>query len=329
MTLVLVVALLVEAAVVVVFLLAQLVDAVLTRRATRARHDAERARSLLVQAVVRNVCDDELIATLRRLQPRAQDRALCAVAAQVRSRNDPIFVRLAETLGTDARIARDLESGRWWVRRAALRRATVLGAPVSGVVGLLQDRDPRVREATVTWIETVRSVEAPGSLLVPLLLDVDDRVRHGARTAIVRLGSAAQEDLLRAIRQGAPDLRSAALDVAVALGDPVVAAAVRPLLDHPAELTPSAVLASVPALRPDDARAVARLFDHRDGRVRCAAIEAAGRAALMPTVAGVARHLDADEGATREAAIDALERLGPTGEVLLRRAARARAGDRG
>lgn len=290
----------------------------------RRRHRqplVEAARSCVLTAIVSDRIGPMTATTLGALTGAEVDEVLCGVASGVQSTGDPVFRELGDLAGTTRRIEKDLRSRAWWIRRAALRRLTVLGIDHDAAIDLLRDADPRVRATATETLALARPTEATAARLIGMLDDDDLRVRHAAMTALFRLGSASTLALRSGLGATSDRTRRATIRVVAALEDPSTEPWVRPLIDHgDPEIQAEALRALAPMLDDADAAMVEAKLTHPTAVVRMAATEAAGRAGLRRLVGAVARRVNDEDGDVREVAVGALARMGPGGELLLRRA---------
>lgn len=309
-----------EAVVVAWLLLALAVDAVRAAHRRRRQPLVAAARTVLLEAVVSG---DAGTATgaLRALPNAECDDVLCDVATTVESGRDPLFEEVAAAVGTIARAERQLSSRGWWVRQAALRRLTAVGYRSPVGEGLLHDRSPHVRAAAVEWVGVTTPAEEASRHLVDMLGDDAEQVRSATKTVLCSLGTAANPILRTILIAGdGRDLRSA-IEVIRALGDPTLLVDVRPFLHHSDEIVRrEAILTSGPVLTESDVPMLSRMLAADDVELRCVAVEAAGQAGLRSLVSPIAQAMEDPDGGVREAAIAALDRLGPRGELLLARA---------
>lgn len=314
-----------EAAMIAWLLAVQAAHAWADRRRRHDRPALDAARRTVLRAVVAGDAAAGA-AALGNLDPATRDDLLCAVAASIESRRDPLFATIAADVGTIARLERAVGSRRWWVRRSALRRLTVLGCTTPDAMNLHEDRDARVRAAAAEWMAHT-AVDGAAERLLVMTGDRDERVRASATVALCSLGSDAVPVLHSALRASDRERVRAAITVVGAMGDAILSDAVRPLLDHAdREVAMAALRVVPPALGNDDVELLEGLMGHDDPGIRRGAVEAAGRARLVAMIAPVAGRLDDPDGAVREAAIAALDCLGNGGRLLLDRAARAGGG---
>lgn len=311
-----------EVTMVLWLLVAQAVYALADFRRRRAHAVVDRVRGVVLRAVVDGDASAGA-AAISALAPLDRDALLCSIASSVRSQRDPLFAQIARAVGTSARIESDLTSRRWWVRRAALRRLTVLGSPSEQAKELLSDPAPQVRAVAAEWYALTAAPEEAAAGLVDMLGDPDARVRTRTMASLCTLGNATGPALAAGLSTDDRPQLLATLRVIRAASDGTTHRIVRSLLDHEdPEVKIEALRTVAPALTADDSDVLHNLIHHEDPRVRRCAIEAAGTAGLRDLVRPVARGLDDPDGAVREAAIVSLDHLGHGGRLLLDRVAR-------
>ena len=213
---------------------------------------------------------------------------------------------------------------RLWSRRLrAARLFSLFGAGTeTRAEGLLDDSRPDVRAQASEWAGEHPTAQRAGRL-VRMLDDDDPRCRFAAREALVRSGRTA----IPAIRE-----RLAAGDGTASLDLLAVAAtlAVPEFLDRAVELCRSGDPATRAAAAtvagaiggPEAVRALSGLLGDADHRVRVAAVQGLGSLGHWQAAAAAAELLEDSNWAVRRATALALGRMGPTGTLLLNRAAR-------
>jgi HEAT repeat protein len=213
---------------------------------------------------------------------------------------------------------------RLWSRRLRAARLFALFGSGSETQGdyLLDDPRADVRAQTAEWAGGHASA-ARTDRLVRMLADDDPRCRFAAREALIRSGRAAippiRERLEAADGESLPDL----LAVAAALAVPEFLPSGIELCrsPDPATRAGAATLAGATG-GPDAVAALSNLLRDPSPRVRIAAVQGLGSLGHWQAAGPVAGLLEDETWAVRRAAALALDRMGPTGALLLNRAAR-------
>ena len=146
-------------------------------------------------------------------------------------------------------------------------------------------------------------------------------VRYTAMDSLIRLRGAAVEPLAGAIERS-PRPR-AALEVAARIGDPRLAGPAQARLDDPDAAVRAWAARVLGGLGGEEhAAAVVERLTDGDAEVRAAAAVALGRLGHWPSAPAVSALLTDPDWNVRRSAALALRALGPSGELLLRRALR-------
>jgi hypothetical protein len=230
------------------------------------------------------------------------------------------LARLMRQLGVTERAERWCASRRWPRRLRGLRTLTVLRAGQAAAPALLHDPHPQVRALAMEWATENPSDELVGHLLRRLSVSRGDHL-FPVKDALVRIGQPSVEPLARFIgRQDGAALK-AALEVAVALGDPRLLA---PAITACGSPDPGVrALAATLAGALGGGQAVDRLtqlLSDADPGVRTAAVGALGKLEYWPAAPHVAHLLRDPIWPVRNQAGLALRAFGATGTLLLRRA---------
>jgi HEAT repeat protein len=228
--------------------------------------------------------------------------------------------QIAAQLGVLPVALTDLESGAWHTRLLAARLLTLLDAEPAIMHPLLRDQDENVRAQAATYVAQHPTDE--GILaLIRMLGNESQLCRFAAKDALMRLGSAAMPVIVSRLRNPADPETTALLEVACATAshDYMPAAVV-----HHGHESPEVRLLVARLLRgiggPAAGDQLMRLATDPSPKVREVALEALGYLNHWVASGPVAKLLDDPVSRVRLSAALALDRLGPTGELLLRRA---------
>ena len=314
------VALAVEAGALAVLLM--LLVALPVARALRARREAGRMQAAR-EAVSRGFeLEDETTAVqaLARLRARHRADLLAEFAASVGGGQRTWISGLARATGLTHRAERDCRSRRWWKRLRGVRLLTLLVGGGAAVPPLLDDDNSEVRAAAVTWVSEGPYPEFVEQLL-ERLADPTPLVRRASKDALLRIGPPAVAPLARALEASSSSGLDDALQVAAGLAAPPLLDPALGLLSHSSARTRA--LATALVARVGGRRAVnalMTLMTDAEIDVRATAIEGLGRLGHWPAAVNIAAALrDPAWDVRREAGL-ALRALGPSGELLLRRA---------
>jgi HEAT repeat protein len=279
-----------------------------------------RAREALLLAARRGKADDTTTAALKAV-PR--ERALALLQELAPSLAGPEREALSDTArerGLIGHAERQCESRRWRTRLHAVRVLALLGGGEESVPPLLDDPRPEVRAQAAEWVAAHPDPET-AKRLVRMLEDPGRFVRFTAMDSLIRLRAAAVEPLAAAIVAGGP---ASALEVAARIGDPRLAGPAQARLEDADRTVRAWAVRVLGGLGGEaHAAAVAGRLGDPEPHVRAAAAVALGRLGHWPSAPAVADLLhDPDWHVRRDAGL-ALRALGPSGELLLRRALRA------
>ena len=295
--------------------------ALFTRYAVR-RRDARlsRARGIIAAHLEDLDIPPAQLAELRRLPRRELIRLYFDVAPSVGEAERRWLQRLAGTLGLLVTARDRTQSSRWWMRLSGSRLLSLVGADPEVMYRLLDDPDSIVRAQAASFVALYPN---PAGIegLVAMLGDADAICRFASMDALMRLGARATPIVVARLAEPVGATTISLLEVACATAS------------H--EHMPAA-LAHIADPRPDARFLVARLLRGiggpaaadqltallRDGSesVREAAAEALGFLNHWPAAPAVAALLNDSVSSVRLSAAGALDRLGPPGELLLRRA---------
>ncbi len=257
---------------------------------------------------------------LAALPRRLRIHVLAGVAPSLAGAHRQRLTALAAELGLLAWAEARCHSPLWWRRLHGVRLCTLLGGGAASVPPLLGDRRPEVRAQAAQWV-----VEHDEEQFIDLLLrrlDVDDGTsRFAVQDSLIRIGRPLLDRLALhlSVRSG-PSL-APALEVAVALADPVLLPAALSLChdDAPGIRALAAELAGAIGGRAA-VEVLVELLDDEAPEVRAAAARALGRAQHWPSAAALTRLLGDHSWDVRMQAAVALRALGSPGILFLRRA---------
>lgn len=288
--------------------------------------------SRAVSAVARGLATGDLLeatAVVRRLPAAERTSVLVEMAATVAGEQRRRLDELATRSGVRHQALKWARSRRWSRRLRGARLLALFGTgdEMAGDL-LLRDTHDEVRAQAAEWAGR-HPDEARVERLVEMLGDRSPRCRFAAREALTDAGLFAAQPLRDLLQRAAsrpadpPPGISGALEVAANLGMPEFVEPALPLL-----------VASEPGLRARAARVVAAAGGSRaapalvaalrdpDADVRAAAASGLGDLGHWNSAAAVAPLLRDPSWRVGSAAATALTRMGPTGELFLRRAAR-------
>ena len=286
----------------------------------RRRARLTRARAMLARHFEDRSIDATEMTTLRLLSRSEVIRLYVDVASNVGGSEREWLRAVAIELGLiDEAIART-RSRRWWMRLSGARLLTLTGAEPEVMRQLLNDPEAIVRAQAAGYVAQEPSADGVAGV-IGMLGDPSALPRFAAKDALMRLGATATPLIVSRLGNLDDARTISLLEVATATASHAyMATAFAHVTDRRAEVR----------------RLVARLFRGMGGAVAAAALtdmlrddadvvrEAAAEALgflnywpASPTVAGL---LDDSVSRVRLAAALSLDRLGPPGELLLRRA---------
>lgn len=215
-------------------------------------------------------------------------------------------------------------TSRLWSRRLRAARLFALfgsGSHEPGTV-LLDDSRPDVRAQAAEWAGE-HPTPARADRLARMLDDDDPRCRFAAREALVQSGRAAIPAIQSRLDAGDGAVSLDLLAVAATLAVPEFLDRAVDLCDASAPATCAAAAALAGAVGgPEAVATLTRLLAASDPLVRTAAVQGLGSLGHWQSAGAVAGLLEDETWAVRRAAALALGRMGPTGALLLNRAAR-------
>jgi HEAT repeat protein len=280
--------------------------------------------------------------------------ALQAVATAIREGDSPPAIDALGTLNRDSRVGavvdmaftvagdqRDRlnslvrETGIWrraigwavsrlWSRRLRAARLFALFGSGSEAEGdhLLDDPRADVRAQAAEWAGE-HPLPSRMDRLARMLADPDPRCRFAAREALIRSGPAAIPSIRARLEAADGESLPDVLAVAAALAVPEFLPPGLELCSSPDPAVRAGAATLAGAIGgPDAVAALSALLRDQSPRVRIAAVQGLGSLGHWQTAGQVAELLEDETWAVRRAAAFALDRMGPTGSLLLNRAAR-------
>jgi hypothetical protein len=259
-------------------------------------------------------------AELQALPTALRIRLLADLGAALSGDGRERLTALAGDLGLLAWAERRCATRRWWRRLRGVRLLTLVGGGNCSVPALLSDANREVRAAAATWSADHPDPQSIGRL-VDLLGDSEPLVRFMAKNALLRIGRASVEPLSARLSHATGRELEGALEVAIGLAEPRLAAAARPLVsDDSARVRSLAATLTAAAGGADAVATVWALLDDPAPAVRAAALEGLGNLGYWPAGPAIADALRDPAWEVRRQAALALRALGAPGLVLLRRA---------
>ena len=303
-----------------------------TFRARRIRRRNPRTLTALARALAGGD-PGPAVAILRRLPRQAQTSALVEMAFTVAGAQRARLDEVANAAGILATARRLSRARRWGPRLRAARLIALFGSGDEDFgERLLRDPSADVRAQAAEWAGE-HPTPARVELLAGMLMDRDPRCRFFAGEALSRVGAGARPALASLLGEAAvaerpaSELEAAGVRAALEVGrsisapdllPPAVALTGSP--DPSVRQRAAALAASIGG--PQAAAALVTMLRDPHPDARAAAAQGLGHLAHWPAAASVATLLDDGSWQVRYAAARALTRMGPTGELLLRRAAR-------
>jgi HEAT repeat protein len=230
------------------------------------------------------------------------------------------LARLMRQLGVTGRAERWCASRRWPRRLRGLRILTVLRDGHTTAAALLHDHHPHVRALAMEWAARNPSEKLVGQLVRRLSTPRGESL-FPVKDALVRMGDPAVEALARFVARQDGAALEAALEVAVAVGDPRLLA---PALAASGSSAPRvrALAATLAGALGGDTAAdrLTQLLSDPDPEVRTAAVGGLAKLDYWPAASQVAALLRDPAWPVRNEAGLALRAFGATGTLLLRRA---------
>jgi hypothetical protein len=318
---VLVWAILLEALVVAVTLLAigghVARGAVLGPRRTR-RLAAVRER--LAMELADGADPTSVAAALAGLRRRESLTILAEYAPLLAGADRSVLTHAAAAAGLTDDAVRRARSRRWSRRLEGARILTVVGGGDEVMPALLDDRSARVRSQASAW-----AMDHPSEDVIARLVrgatDPRPAARFSVQDALIRLGPAAVPALRDALERAEGQDAERLLAVCVAVADRAFGPAALRLLHDPSPAVRVLAAPLVARTAADEgASDLVALLGDPSPEVRAAACEALGVAQHWPAGGALRRALRDEAWTVRHAAAVALERLGPPGTLLLKRA---------
>jgi len=257
---------------------------------------------------------------LAALPRRLRIHVLAGVAPSLAGAHRQRLTALAAELGLVAWAEARCRSHLWWRRLHGVRLCTLLGGGAASVPPLLGDRRPEVRAQAAQWV-----VEHHEDEFIDLLLrrlDADEgSSRFAVQDSLIRIGKPLLNRLAVHLSVPSEQSMAPALEVAVALADPVLLPAALSMCHDDARRIRALAAELAGAIGGSAAvEMLVELLDDEAFEVRAAAARALGRAQHWPAAAALARLLGDHSWDVRMQAAVALRSLGSPGILFLRRA---------
>ena len=227
--------------------------------------------------------------------------------------------QLVRSTGLEKFIRSRAESRRWRVRMQAAQLNHLVTHPDFDRESLLQDRNSLVRARTAESMSADHAAEHLDRLL-ELLSDPSPAVRISAQYSLLRAGDRAVPGLLEHLSDDDDPMVLQALEVAANLPDPRLVEA----LSDRAESPNAGIRAMAAKVLGNGSGSVAvdvlyRLLSDEDSEVRATSIESLARLEVTSAVTRIGRCLSDVSYRVRRATGLALDELGPSGRLVLRR----------
>ena len=279
------------------------------------------AREAVVRGLLKGTLGEDGRAAVERLGRAERVRLFTRVAPNLRGQERNWLGELAEELGLVDYGQRLSRSRFWWRRLRGARLLTLAGRAGDAVLRLADDRHALVRSQVAEWCGANPSEHAVDTL-IGMLGDPSQASRFAVQDALVRIGQASVEPLGKALKAAqAPREAVAGLVVARGIGDSRLAPALLHLADH---ASPAVRREAFRAMATTGGKSVAeRLIEglqDEDVEARAAAATALGELGYWQAGPRLVDALSDPAWDVRAAAGRALIRIGPPGELLLRRA---------
>lgn len=261
---------------------------------------------------------------LRRLPREDRIAVLTEMAHTVADTGDGGLRELARGSGVMADAERWARSRRWTRRLRAARLLKLFGSGDEPLAPrLLADRRWEVRAEAAESLTQTRDPERI-EVLVAMLGDPSPACQFTASETLRRIGTPAVGPLAAALDSAHGTQAMRTMQVARLVAGPVFLAAASRLVGAPEAGVRQQACALLGAI--GGSEATAALIEHLDDpspEVRAAAAAGLGKLGHWPSAARIADLLDDPGWRVRRTAAESLRRLGPSGELLLGRAARA------
>lgn len=292
------------------------------QRATARRRARRHAlgREALQVALEEDETNPLELAALAALPRRTQITMLAAIAPSLSGESRRSLTRVAEQLGILKHADKRCRSRLWWRRLHGARLFALLGSGEASVPALLGDRRAEVRAQAARW-----TIEHHDDGILERLLEMLDRddasTRFAVKDALIRIGRRVTERLARHLAAPSGPARVPALEVAVALADPVLLPVGLELCEDESSAVRAMAARLIGALGGDEGTDVlVRMLRDEAPEVRAAAARSLGKAGHWPAAASLAAMLGDQAWEVRRQAGIALRSLGSPGMLFLRRA---------
>lgn len=299
--------------------------AVISMRQRRDTEALRLARELVRGAVLDGSSTGAAVRAFRDLSLKNGVTVLLELSATMSGAGLDRLRYVADAGGMITRAHRWSRSRRWWLRLRGLRLLAQLGVTPTPPHRFFDDPHPAVKAAAADCVVAPVQPEVVARMLA-MLDDADAGCRFSAKAGLFRIGRAATDGVRAYLATDTAPALGAALEVAVALGDPAFTESALRLSaasDPPVRRVAASLLARTGG---DIAgpRLVLLLGEpDPDAGVRVAAAEGLGELGHWPAAPVLAAALRDPVWTVRHAAAVALRRIGPAGAVYLRRAAGA------
>jgi hypothetical protein len=262
---------------------------------------------------------EEPAAALRALPRSQQAEILMSLGSKLDGEAVSRLQQLAAQLGVTGYAQRSLASGRWWARLRAARYFSSLRVVPEGLHRLLQDANSLVRAEAVTIACASRQPEHVEQAALQLF-DPPSLARFACQVNLPRAGAVAGQELAKLLANppGDPLL---ALRVAGALREPAMTPGALACSHHEQPATRAAAAELLGQLGGPEAIARLQQMLSQDAapEVQAAAAQALGTLNHWEVCGPLASMLQSPAWQVRYAAACALRKLGPPGELFLRK----------
>jgi len=278
------------------------------------------SRAALQAALEAGDADGTARRRLAELSTPMRIEVLADVAPSLAGAQRQRLTALADDLGLVAVAETRCRSRLWWRRLQGARMCTLFGGGKATVRPLLDDRHASVRAQAVQWVVEYHDDEMVDLLL--RMLDLDgDRTRFMVKDSLMRIGRPLTETLALHLSAGDGLSRGPALEVAMALPDPILLPAAMGLCRDKVPGVRALAAGVTGAIGGGAAVEVLMgLLEDEVAEVRAAAARALGRTAHWPAAAALAPLLGDQSWDVRQQAAVALRTLGSPGQLFLRQA---------
>jgi HEAT repeat protein len=277
------------------------------------------AREAIANALSgRELKANETLNSLSRFSERCIVTVVLDLAPSVSGTSRLMLHALGDETGVLERARRGLNRRRWSTRLYSARVLTAFGVESNDLCDLLADRSPEVRAQAAAWVVVTPS-EPAIQCLIELLNDPDGLCRFAAKDALIRIGLAGSDALIRALATADEELTKSVLEVAAAIGDERFYEPSSGLIVSSSPETralAAAVLARTGS--PDAGSALVALLDDPCPEVVMAATAGVGKLGFWPGAVDIEPLLNHESWDLRKRAALTLLSLGGPGAVLLR-----------